>query len=147
MAMLPFCGYHMGDYFTHWLRIGRRDGARLPRIFFVNWFRKSADGRFLWPGFGENSRVLAWIFARCAGAADARDTPIGYVPVVGDGGINVEGLKTSDATLEELLAVDPGAWNGTLDQVRAHFDRFGEKLPPEFVQMLTEFENRLKRAA
>ena len=79
-AMLPFCGYHMADYFAHWLKIGRRDGAELPKIFHVNWFRKARDGRFLWPGFGENSRVLEWIFRRCDDAAEARETPIGYVP-------------------------------------------------------------------
>ena len=83
MAMLPFCGYHMGDYFAHWLEIGRREGAQLPKIFYVNWFRKDEDGRWLWPGYGENSRVLAWVFGRVAGTADARETPIGYVP---DGG-------------------------------------------------------------
>jgi phosphoenolpyruvate carboxykinase (GTP) len=146
MAMLPFCGYHMGDYFAHWLNIGRREGAHPPRIFFVNWFRKGPDGKFLWPGFGENSRVLAWIFARCGGAAEARETPIGYVPVAGDGGINVEGLATSESALTHLLDVDPAEWSGTLDQVRAHFDRFGQKLPPEFIQMLTEFETRLTTA-
>ena len=80
MAMLPFCGYHMGDYFAHWLEIGRREGAQLPKIFYVNWFRKDEDGRWLWPGYGENSRVLAWVFGRVAGTADARETPIGNLP-------------------------------------------------------------------
>ena len=84
MAMLPFCGYNMADYWAHWLTIGRRTGAKLPRIFYVNWFRKGADGKFLWPGFGDNSRVLKWVFERCAGKADGRETPIGTVPTPSD---------------------------------------------------------------
>src|SRR5919112_6191769 len=90
MAMLPFCGYHMGDYFAHWLEIGRREGAQLPKIFYVNWFRKDDDGNWLWPGYGENSRVLAWVFGRVAGTADAPETPIGYLPA--DGAIPTDGL-------------------------------------------------------
>jgi phosphoenolpyruvate carboxykinase (GTP) len=143
MAMLPFCGYHMGDYFAHWLKVGQRAGAEPPRIFFVNWFRKGPDGKFLWPGFGENSRVLAWIFSRCAGTASAVWTPIGNVPVIGSDGIEIEGLPTSVEELELLLKVDPDQWAGTLEQVRAHFARFGDKLPPEFAQMLDAFEKRL----
>ncbi len=91
MAMLPFCGYNMGDYFAHWLKAGEREGAELPRIFYVNWFRKDADGKFLWPGFGENSRVLEWVFRRCEGTADAVETPIGLLPA--EGAINTEGLR------------------------------------------------------
>jgi phosphoenolpyruvate carboxykinase (GTP) len=143
MAMLPFCGYHMGDYFAHWLRIGQRKGANPPKIFFVNWFRKGEDGQFLWPGFGENSRVLAWIFERCAGAAAAVDSPVGYVPVIGDDGIAIDGLDASTADLERLLAIDPAEWSATLDQVRGHFAKFGDKLPPEFARMLDVFEARL----
>jgi phosphoenolpyruvate carboxykinase (GTP) len=143
MAMLPFCGYHMGDYFAHWLHIGRRNGARLPKIFFVNWFRKGPDGKFLWPGFGENSRVLAWISERCAGRADAVDTPIGYVPPTGDGSIVTAGLDMPAEALARLLRVDPAEWAATMDQVKAHFARFGEKLPPELMAMLKEFEARL----
>jgi len=143
MAMLPFCGYHMGDYFTHWLSIGRREGAHPPKIFFVNWFRKAPDGRFLWPGFGENSRVLAWIFERCVGAAKAQETAVGYVPVVGKNGIDIAGLDTSPEDLGILLNVDPAAWASTLDQVRGHFAKFGDKLPPEFASMMTQLEARL----
>src|SRR5580698_5310538 len=88
MAMLPFCGYHMADYWGHWLRLGRTEGAKLPKVFYVNWFRKGADGKFLWPGYGENSRVLAWIFSRCEGQAEAVDTEIGLVPTLGVGGID-----------------------------------------------------------
>ena len=109
MAMLPFCGYNMADYFAHWLEIGRREGAKLPKIFYVNWFRKDDDGKFLWPGFGENSRVLAWIFRRCEGKADAVETPIGLVPAAGDGGIDTNGLEISDEAMAQLLEVDPEA--------------------------------------
>ena len=104
MAMLPFCGYNMADYFAHWLKVGQREGAELPRVFYVNWFRKDADGKFLWPGFGENSRVLEWVFRRCEGAADAVETPIGLLPT--EGAINTDGLNVSDEAMEELLSVD-----------------------------------------
>jgi phosphoenolpyruvate carboxykinase (GTP) len=143
MAMLPFCGYHMGDYFAHWLKIGAREGAKPPKIFFVNWFRKSPDGAFLWPGFGENSRVLAWIFDRCAGTAAAQDTVVGYVPLVGEGGIVTEGLNTSNEELAHLLAINPAEWGATLDQVGAHFAKFGDKLPPAFERQLAAFKERL----
>ncbi len=108
MAMLPFCGYHMADYFAHWLRSGTH-GRRLPRIFVVNWFRKDEDGKFLWPGFGENSRVLAWIFRRAEGEAEAVETPIGLVPPIGEGGIEIEGLDITEETMAKLLEVDPEA--------------------------------------
>ena len=90
MAMLPFCGYNMADYFAHWLKVGEREGAQLPRVFYVNWFRKDADGKFLWPGFGENSRVLEWVFRRCEGEGEAVETPIGLLPAEGE--IDTEGL-------------------------------------------------------
>jgi phosphoenolpyruvate carboxykinase (GTP) len=143
MAMLPFCGYHMGDYFAHWLKIGRREGAHPPKIFFVNWFRKGSDGQFLWPGFGENSRVLAWIFDRCGGGGKAEETPVGYVPALGEDGIEIDGLDASVEDMERLLAIDPAEWAATLGQVRGHFARFGDKLPPEFAEMLDRFEERL----
>jgi phosphoenolpyruvate carboxykinase (GTP) len=143
MAMLPFCGYHMGDYFAHWLALGRRPGARLPKIFFVNWFRKDRDGRFLWPGFGENSRVLAWIFQRCGGVAAARETAIGLVPELGPGGIDLTGLKLDQAQAEALLLVDPEEWIEVLDEIRRHFAGFGAKLPPEFAAEITALEARL----
>jgi len=105
MAMLAFCGYHMGDYFAHWLKIGElTDTAKLPRLFYVNWFRQDQNGRFLWPGFGENSRVLKWIFERCNGKVHAKDTPIGRVPEVGD--LDTRGLQIADADLAELLGID-----------------------------------------
>ena len=110
MAMLPFCGYNMADYFAHWLKIGKREGAELPRVFYVNWFRKDADGKFLWPGFGENSRVLEWVFRRCEGEGEAVETPIGLLPAEGE--INTEGLEISDEAMAELLSVDADAGQG-----------------------------------
>jgi phosphoenolpyruvate carboxykinase (GTP) len=144
MAMLPFCGYNMGDYFAHWVKVGARDGAKLPKIFYVNWFRKGEDGKFLWPGYGENSRVLAWIFRRCEGAAEAIETPIGFVPPVGDGGIETEGLlDVSAETMSELLAVDTGAWREQLPQVKEHYAKFGDQLPVELRTQLEVLESRL----
>jgi phosphoenolpyruvate carboxykinase (GTP) len=143
MAMLPFCGYHMGDYFGHWLEIGRREGAQLPRMFTVNWFRKDDDGKFMWPGFGENSRVLAWIFRRCEGSAGAIDTPVGLVPPVGEGGIDIENLDVDEGTLAKLLEVDPEEWREQLPQMREHYARFGERLPHALRDQLEELERRL----
>jgi|SRR5579875_1650159 len=143
MAMLPFCGYHMGDYFAHWLRIGRREGARLPKIFCVNWFRKGADGRFLWPGFGENSRVLAWMFGRCEGTAKARESEIGLLPPLGEGGIERADLDISEEAMRELLSVDLDGWRAQMPQIRAHLARFGERLPAELHAQLEALERRL----
>jgi phosphoenolpyruvate carboxykinase (GTP) len=143
MAMLPFCGYNMADYFAHWLEIGRRKGAELPRIFYVNWFRKGDDGKFLWPGFGENSRVLAWIFRRCEDAAEANDTAIGLVPPVGEGGIDTSGLDIDRAAVEQLLEVDHDAWIEQLPQMHEHYGRFGDRLPDELRGQLQDLERRL----
>jgi phosphoenolpyruvate carboxykinase (GTP) len=143
MAMLPFCGYHMADYFRHWLEIGRRDGAQLPRIFYVNWFRKDADGKFMWPGFGENSRVLAWIFARCQGTADAVETEIGLVPPVGEGGIDTSGLDISAETMSKLLEVDVDGWKQQLPQMHEHYAEFGSRLPAELHAELEQLDDRL----
>src|SRR6185369_15010103 len=119
-AMLPFCGYNMAAYFEHWLEIGRRgDAAKLPRIFYVNWFRKNADGKFIWPGFGENSRVLEWIFRRCEGKAEAVETPIGLVPA--EGALNTDGLDLSADALRELTSVDTEAVKAELPQVHEHY--------------------------
>jgi phosphoenolpyruvate carboxykinase (GTP) len=145
MAMLPFCGYHMGDYFAHWLASGRREGAQLPRIFMVNWFRKGADGKFLWPGFGENSRVLAWIFRRCDDEADAVETPIGLVPA--EGAIETGGLDLEPAVMDELMKVDPEEWRIQLPQMQQHFASFGDKLPDELRAQLDALGERLERAA
>ncbi len=144
MAMLPFCGYNMADYFQHWLNIGRREGAKLPRIFYVNWFRKDEDGKFLWPGFGENSRVLAWIFRRCEGSAQAEETPIGLVPPVGSGGIDIDGLDITVKTMQELLGVDIEGWRESLPQMHEHYSKFGDKLPDELRAELDALEARLR---
>jgi phosphoenolpyruvate carboxykinase (GTP) len=141
MAMLPFCGYHMGDYFAHWLRIGEREGAQLPRIFMVNWFRKDDDGRFLWPGFGENSRVLAWVFRRCDDEADAVETPIGRLPA--EGSLETEGLDVSEEALRELLAFDADAWRAQLPQVRDHLAKFGDRLPEPLRRQLADLESQV----
>ena len=143
MAMLPFCGYNMADYFGHWLEIGRREGAKLPKVFYVNWFRKDDDGKFLWPGFGENSRVLAWIFRRCEGAAEGVETEIGIVPPVGHGGIDTSGLEISEEAMSQLLEVDPEAWKQQMPQMREHYARFGNRLPAEMRAQLKALEQRL----
>jgi phosphoenolpyruvate carboxykinase (GTP) len=126
-AMLPFCGYNMGDYFGHWLRMGKREGAVLPRIYYVNWFRKNAEGKFIWPGFGENSRVLKWIVDRLNGEAKAVPTPIGLVPE----SLDTEGLDLSEEDLRTLLTVDHDVWREEAKLIPAHFEKFGSHLPKE----------------
>ena len=130
-AQLPFAAYNMGDYMGHWLEIGEKPGAKLPKIFYVNWFRKDADGKFIWPGFGENSRVLEWIFRRCNDDASARpaavETPIGLVPT--PDALNTDGLDIAAADLEALLTVDHDAVRAELPQIEAHLEQFGERLP------------------
>ncbi len=146
MAMLPFCGYNMGDYFAHWLQFGRKEGATVPRIFFVNWFRKDQrSGKFLWPGFGENSRVLAWIFRRCEGAVDAEETPIGAIPTAD--GIDLDGLDISHEAFEEVRNVDLDALRDELSQVREHLESFGDELPPQLWDQFDALEARLGATA
>jgi phosphoenolpyruvate carboxykinase (GTP) len=140
-AMLPFCGYNMSDYFSHWLEVGRREGAQLPRIFYVNWFRKDQEGKFIWPGFGENSRVLAWVFRRCDDAADAVDTPIGRVPTPGS--IPAEGLDLSEDELAKLVEVNDDEWKEEVALIREHFKTFGDSLPDELNQQVDALEKRL----
>jgi len=141
MAMLPFCGYDMADYFAHWLKIGASaDPAKLPKIFYVNWFRKDDNGKFLWPGFGDNSRVLAWVFRRCDGEAEAVDTAIGRVPAPGS--LELDGLSLSDDQLAELLRVDEEGWKAQLAQVHEHYARF-ERLPAALRAQLEALEQRL----
>ncbi len=144
-AMLPFCGYHMGDYFGHWVKIGETapDQAKLPKIFNVNWFRKSAQGKFLWPGYGDNIRVLQWIFERVAGTAAADETPIGFVPQLGS--INTAGLEGVDANMPELLAVDKNQWNDELDLVRDQYATFGTRLPSELAKQIVAIEERFNK--
>ncbi|HEY5143919.1 MAG TPA: phosphoenolpyruvate carboxykinase (GTP) [Solirubrobacteraceae bacterium] len=140
-AMLPFCGYNMADYFEHWLEIGATPGATLPRIFYVNWFRKDDEGNFLWPGFGDNSRVLEWVFRRCDDAAEAVETPMGLVPA--EDALNVEGLGLSKEAVHELLHVDVDAARAELPQVHEHFAKFGDDLPDTLRDELTALEQRL----
>ena len=141
-AMLPFCGYNMADYFQHWLDIGAKgDPEKLPKIFYVNWFRKDADGKFIWPGFGENSRVLEFVFRRCNGEGETRETAIGLVPAEGE--LNIEGLDLSSEDLEELLHVDENALKEELDQVRDHLAKFGDKLPAELSAQLDSLQQKL----
>jgi phosphoenolpyruvate carboxykinase (GTP) len=145
MAMLPFCGYNMGDYWAHWLSIENREGANLPKIFYVNWFRKSDGGDFLWPGFGENGRVLKWIFERCAGTAKAVETPIGNLP--GEGAIDVSGLDDLlREDLQELLRVDIDGWLAELPLIAAYYDQFGDHLPTELRDELEGMRTRLEAA-
>jgi phosphoenolpyruvate carboxykinase (GTP) len=126
-AMLPFCGYNMGDYFAHWLKIGERPGAKLPKIYFVNWFRKDQDGKFLWPGFGENARVLKWIFDRLEGKAEARETPIGRLPT--KEALDLDGIAFLHDGLDALLGVDLDVWEEEASLVPAHYETFGDRLP------------------
>jgi len=126
MAMKPFCGYNYADYFAHWLSFDK-PGANLPKIFHVNWFRKGADGKFLWPGYGENLRVLEWIIGRCDGTVDAVETPIGYVPRKRD--LRVEGLRLSDRAIETLLDVDPEGWRDEIADIGKYLDSFGARMP------------------
>ncbi|WP_030144780.1 phosphoenolpyruvate carboxykinase (GTP) [Spirillospora albida] len=140
-AMLPFCGYNMGDYFGHWLEIGKAtDAEKLPRIYYVNWFRKNADGDFIWPGFGENSRVLKWIVERLNGRADAVKTPIGHLPT--KAALDTDGLDISEADLETLLSVDPEVWKEEAALVPEHFNTFGDHLPKA---LWDEYEGLVRR--
>jgi phosphoenolpyruvate carboxykinase (GTP) len=140
-AMLPFCGYDMGDYFAHWLEIGRRDGARLPKLFWVNWFRKGEDGSFLWPGFGDNSRVLKWVLERLDDAAPASDTPIGRVPT--PDALDTSGLDIDAETIEQLVSVDAESWRQEIPQIVDHYAFIGDRLPPELRDELAELQKRL----
>jgi len=143
MAMLPFCGYNMADYFAHWLKIGREaDSEKLPKVFLVNWFRKDEDGSFLWPGYGENSRVLEWVFRRCDGEGETVETPLGLLPAQGE--LNTEGLKIDDAALSELLSVDPEALRGQLPQVEEFLAKFGDRLPDELRGQFESLKTRLR---
>jgi phosphoenolpyruvate carboxykinase (GTP) len=142
MAMLPFCGYNMADYWAHWLSVGARRGARLPRVYTVNWFRKSEGGDFLWPGYGENSRVLKWIFERCEGTAKAIETPIGNVPAE----LDVSGLDVSSEDLEELLRVDVDGWLAEATGIRDYYKNFGGRVPVALRAELDALKQRLEAA-
>jgi len=144
MAMLPFCGYNMGDYFGHWLKVGQMPGAMLPKIFYVNWFRQDDHGKYLWPGYGENSRVLKWIFERCDNAAGAVETPIGRVPAPGD--LDMKGIDVPAANLEKLLSVDTAGWRAETPLIRQHFEKFGSRLPQGLRDEVAALEKRLQEA-
>ncbi|MEG1953677.1 MAG: phosphoenolpyruvate carboxykinase (GTP) [Hydrogenoanaerobacterium sp.] len=144
MAMLPFCGYHMGDYFRHWLDMGKTLGDKAPKIFNVNWFRTDDEGHFVWPGFGDNMRVLMWIIDRCNGNADAVETPIGYEPKPED--INIEGLEgITTATVKDLLTVDKDLWEEEAAGIREFYAKFGDKLPKELAKELNTLEANLAK--
>src|SRR5580692_6496761 len=141
-AMLPFCGYNMADYFAHWLTFSQRfDESKLPKIFYVNWFRKGEDGRWLWPGYGENSRVLEWVFERSAGRGDAVETPIGFVPTTT--ALNVEGLNVTEADMAELLTVHNDEWRDEVPRIREHFATFGDDLPSSLNDEIDRLEANL----
>lgn len=141
-AMLPFCGYNMGDYFAHWLKVGvEQKGAKLPRIYYVNWFRKNEKGEWLWPGFGENSRVLKWIFERIAGRANGMMTPIGIMPTPSD--LDCSGLKISEDALKQLLSVDREAWLQETNELSSYFKLFGDRFPEELKEELAHLKKRL----
>lgn len=142
MAMLPFCGYHMGDYFAHWIEMGKKI-EKHPKIFNVNWFRTDSDGKFIWPGFGDNLRVLDWILKRCEDVVDAVETPIGYVPKADD--INIEGLDLDKKTLEGLLNVDNATWKNEVEGIKEFYKKFGDRLPVELECELKKLENNLDK--
>ena len=142
MAMLPFCGYNYGDYFAHWLSMGNKaDPSNLPKIFFVNWFRRDEDGRFLWPGFGENSRVLKWVFDRVDGNSDVVETPIGLLPA--DGALDTSGLDIDTDDLEAILSVDVDGWKSAIPEIREHLSRFEPRLPDALPAAVDRLESAL----
>ena len=142
MAMLPFCGYNYGDYFAHWLSIGSKgDPANLPKIFFVNWFRRDEDGRFLWPGFGENSRVLKWVFDRVDGKSEVVETPIGLLPA--EGALDTSGLDIDDADLQAILSVDVDGWKSAIPEIREHLSRFEPQIPAALPAAVDRLESAL----
>jgi len=140
MAMKPFCGYNFADYFSHWLEMGKKSD-KAPKIFHVNWFRQDDQGKFIWPGFGDNMRVLEWVLKRCAGEADAVETPIGHVPAPGT--IDLEGIDIDEVTLERLLGVDPDAWQSELEGQKAFLEEFGERMPAEMWSQYEQLKDRL----
>ncbi len=143
MAMLPFCGYHMGDYFKHWLEMGEKLGDKAPKIFNVNWFRTDDEGNFIWPGFGDNMRVLNWIIDRCEGKADATETAIGYVPKPED--IDLTDLDMNIETLKDILKVDKDVWTKEAEEIEEHYKKFGDRLPNELREQLNNLKANLAK--
>ncbi|MFT5562422.1 MAG: phosphoenolpyruvate carboxykinase (GTP) [Litorivivens sp.] len=144
MAMLPFCGYNMADYWGHWLNTGKKVGAKLPKIYYVNWFRKDDDGKFMWPGFGDNSRVLEWIFKRCNGEGEAIETPIGNLPTLD--AINFDGLDLTDETKAKLLRVEVDGWLSEIPLIEDYFDQYGDRVPIELREEVKQLKARLEEA-
>ena len=142
MAMLPFCGYNMADYWGHWLKMGETAGAKMPKVYYVNWFRKNEAGKFMWPGFGENSRVLKWVFERCNGTADAVETAIGNMPTLD--GIDFDGLDMSEEDIANLMRVDTDGWLSELDGVEEYYATFGDHLPAELSNQVAALRERLE---
>ena len=140
MAMKPFAGYNFADYLAHWINIGKRLSSP-PKIFHVNWFRRDAAGKFLWPGYGENLRVIAWMLERCAGKANGHETPIGYLPDSAD--LNLQGLDVSAAAMSELLAVDKVQWRAEAKEIRSYVDEFGQRVPAGLRAEIDALERRL----
>ena len=144
MAMLPFCGYNMADYFKHWLQVGTKtEASKLPQIFFVNWFRRDEDGRFMWPGYGENSRVLKWVFERLNGTAEADKTAIGYLPNATS--LDTSGMQINEADLQAITSVDVDGWREAVPQIRDHYAAFGDRLPNELATALDALESSLNQ--
>ena len=144
MAMLPFCGYNMADYWSHWINIGKKDKGVLPKIFYVNWFRKDEGGNFVWPGFGENSRVLKWIFDRIEGKASAIETPIGNLP--SPNSIDIKGLNLSEGDLQKLLKVEIEGWLEEIPLIREYYRSYGNKVPKELEDELNALTEKLRQA-
>jgi phosphoenolpyruvate carboxykinase (GTP) len=144
MAMLPFCGYNMADYWQHWVNTGSKEDVKLPGIYYVNWFRKDGDGKFMWPGFGENSRVLKWVFERCEGTADAIETPIGNLPTMD--AIDFSGLNLTDDAIAELLRVEIDGWLSEIPLIEAYYDEYGDRVPAQLLQELSNLKQRLEEA-
>ena len=143
--MLPFCGYNMANYWGHWLKVGQATSPeKLPKVFQVNWFRKDADGKFIWPGFGENSRVLAWVIDRVDNAVEAEETPIGRRPLPGD--LDVAGLDLTEDQLMELFEVDPQTWLAEADLTAEYFEKFGDQVPEGLNEELASLRSRLEAA-
>jgi phosphoenolpyruvate carboxykinase (GTP) len=144
MAMLPFCGYNMADYWAHWLKMGKTEGAKLPKIYYVNWFRKNEDGKFMWPGFGENCRILRWVFERCEGTAEAVETPIGNLPTLD--AIDFNDLELSEADKAQLLRVDVDGWLYEIPLINEYYDQFGDHLPAELREEVQKLQKQLEDA-
>jgi len=144
MAMLPFCGYNMADYWSHWLNTGKKVGAKLPKIYYVNWFRKDDDGKFIWPGFGDNSRVLEWIFKRCNGEGEAIETPIGNLPTLD--AINFDGLNLTEEAKATLLRVEVDGWLSEIPLIEEYFDQYGDRVPSELREEVKQLKARLEQA-